>query len=89
MGYSFEAINGIQVDPDKIDESSETISELDEVSWVVVTTGAYDIFAWIAVESAKDLGNFLRDKLGSVSGVRRTETFVNLAVKKRSYRVSI
>ena len=89
LGYSSEAIVGIQVDPDKIDESSETISELDGVSWVVVTTGAYDIFAWIAVESAEDLGNFLRHNLGFVSGVRRTETFVNLAVKKRSYGVSI
>ena len=89
LGYSSEAIVGIQVDPDKIDESSQTISELDGVSWVVVTTGAYDIFAWIAVESAEDLGNFLRHNLGFVSGVRRTKTFVNLAVKKRSYGVSI
>ncbi|MDP6454557.1 MAG: Lrp/AsnC family transcriptional regulator [SAR202 cluster bacterium] len=89
LGYSSEAIVGIQVDPDKIDDASETISDLDGVSWVVVTTGAYDIFACIAVESAEDLGNFLRHKLGSVTGVRRTETFVNLAVKKRSYGVSI
>ena len=89
LGYSSEAIVGIQVDPDKIDESSQTISELDGVSWIVVTTGAYDIFAWIAVESAEDLGNFLRHNLGFVSGVRRTKTFVNLAVKKRSYGVSI
>ena len=89
LGYSSEAIVGIQVDPDKIDDASETISDLDGVSWVVVTTGAYDIFAWIAVESAEVLGNFLRHQLGSVTGVRRTETFVNLAVKKRSYGVSI
>ena len=88
MGYSSEAIVCIQVDPDEIDESSDTISELDGVSWVVETTGAYDIFAWITVDSAEDLGNFLRHKLGSVSGVRRTETFVNLAVKKHSYGVS-
>ena len=89
MGYSSEAIVGIQVDPDKIDEASEAISELDEVSWVVVTTGAYDVFVWIAVESAGVLGDFLRNKLASVNGVRRTETFVNLAVKKRSYGVSV
>jgi len=89
MGYSSEAIVGIQVDPDKIDDASETISKLDEVSWVVITTGAYDMFVWIAVESAGDLGNFLRHKLGSINGVRRTETFVNLAVKKRSYGVSV
>ena len=88
LGYSPEAIVCIQVDPDKIDESSDTISELDGVSWVVETTRAYDIFAWITVESAEDLGNFLRHKLGSISGVRRTGTFVNLAVKKHSYGVS-
>jgi len=89
LGYSSEAIVGIQVDPDKIDEASETISELDGVSWVVVTTGAYDIFVWITMESSADLGSFLRQKLGTVAGVRRTETFVNLAVKKRGYGVSV
>jgi Lrp/AsnC family transcriptional regulator for asnA, asnC and gidA len=89
MGYSSEAIVGIQVDPDKIDESAEVIANLDEVSWVVVTTGAYDVFAWIAVESSESLGNFLRHKLAAIEGVRRTETFVNLAVIKRSYGVSV
>jgi Lrp/AsnC family transcriptional regulator for asnA, asnC and gidA len=85
MGYSSEAIVGIQVDPDKIDESAEVIANLDEVSWVVVTTGTFDVFAWIAVQSSEGLGNFLRNKLAAVEGVRRTETFVNLSVIKRSY----
>mgnify|MGYP001124085256 CR=1 FL=1 len=89
MGYSSEAIVGIQVDPDKIDESAEVIANLDEVSWVVVTTGTFDVFAWIAVQSSEGLGNFLRNKLAAVEGVRRTETFVNLSVIKRSYGVSV
>ena len=88
LGYSSEAIVGIEVDPDKIDSASEIVSELDEVSWVVVTTGAYDIFAWIALGSAEDLGNFLRYKLAAVNGVRHTETFVSLAVSKRGHTVS-
>jgi Lrp/AsnC family transcriptional regulator for asnA, asnC and gidA len=80
---------GIQVDPSIIDQVADAVSALVEVSWVVVTTGAYDIFAWVEVQSAEDLGIFLRRKLGAISGVRRTETFVNLAIKKPAHGVSI
>ena len=35
MGYNSEGLIGIQVDPDKIDQVAEELSELDEVTWVV------------------------------------------------------
>ena len=89
MGYSSEAIVGILVELSVIDEVAEAVSTLDEVSWVVVTTGAYDIFAWVEVQSAEELGIFLRRKLGAISGVRRTETFVNLAIKKPPHGVTV
>ena len=60
-----------------------------QVSWVSVTTGAFDIFAWATLQSAEALGIFLRTKVGAIPGVRRTETFVNLSVKKRGYGVSL
>ena len=89
MGYSSEAIVGILVEPSVIDEVAEAVSTLDEVSWVVVTTGAYDIFAWVEVQSSEEMGLFLRRKLGPISGVRRTETFVNLAIKKPEHGVAV
>ena len=89
MGYSSEAIVGILVEPSFIDEVAEAVSTLDEVSWVVVTTGAYDIFAWVEVQSSEEMGLFLRRKLGPISGVRRTETFVNLAIKKPEHGVAV
>lgn len=89
MGYSSEALIGVQVDPDKVDQVADDLAELEEVNWVAVTTGAYDIFAWAALQSAQTLGIFLRTKIGTIPGVRRTETFVNLAVKKRGYGVAI
>ena len=89
MGYASEALVGIQVDPDKIDQVSDDIRTLDEVNWVAVTTGAYDVFAWATLHSPETLGIFLRTKIGTIPGVRRTETFVNLAVKKRGYSVSV
>jgi len=62
MGYKSEALIGIQAEPQMIDEVAEAIAELNEVSWLVVTTGGYDIFAWVAVASSEELGSFLSRK---------------------------
>ncbi len=89
MGYASEALVGVQADPDKIDQVAEDLAGLDEVDWVTITTGAYDIFAWAALQSGEALGIFLRTKVGTIPGVRRTETFVNRSVKKRGYGISV
>ena len=88
-GFSAEALIGVQVDPEKVDEVSRAVSSLEEVSWVAITTGAYDIFAWATLESSESLGLFLRTKLGTIRGVRRTETFVSLSVEKRGYGLAV
>jgi|ETNmetMinimDraft_13_1059891.scaffolds.fasta_scaffold67885_1 Lrp/AsnC family transcriptional regulator for asnA, asnC and gidA len=82
MGYKSEALIGIQAEPQMIDEVAEAIAELNEVSWLVVTTGGYDIFAWVAVASSEELGSFLSRKIGPIAGVSRSEAFMNLAIKK-------
>jgi Lrp/AsnC family transcriptional regulator for asnA, asnC and gidA len=89
MGLESQALVGVQVDPEKVDQVADDLSNLDEVKWVAVTTGSYDVFAWAALPSAEALGIFLRTKVGTVPGVRRTETFVNLSNKKRGYGVII
>ena len=89
MGYGSEALIGVQVNPDKIDQVADDLAALEEVNWVAITTGTYDIFAWATLQSSEALGIFLRTKAGLIPGVRRTETFVNLAVKKRGHGLAI
>jgi Lrp/AsnC family transcriptional regulator for asnA, asnC and gidA len=89
MGLESQALVGVQVDPDKVDQVADDLSDLEEVKWVAITTGSYDVFAWSALPSAEELGIFLRTKVGTIPGVRRTETFVNLSNKKRGYGVII
>ncbi len=88
MGYQSQALVGVQVDPDKVDRVADALAELTEISWVAVTTGTYDLFAWATLQSAEALGIFLRTKVGVIPGVRRTETFVNLD-KKRGLAVAV
>ena len=85
LGYATTALIGLQTGPGKSDSVAEAIATLDEVHYVAVTTGAYDVFIWVGVESAESLGTFLQTKIGVIEDVQRTETFINLAIKKRTY----
>ena len=85
MGYGTAALIGIQTDPGGVDEVADAMAALEEAHYVAISTGAYDIFAWVGVESPERLGTFLRTQVGTIAGVRRTETFVNLSIKKRTY----
>ena len=89
LGYNTEALVGIQVDPDKIDDVARQLAGLRESAWVSVTTGSFDIFSWVTLPSSEDLGNFLKSEVGTIPGVRRTETFVNLTVLKRNYGINL
>ena len=89
MGYASEALIGVQVDPDKVDDVTDDLAQLEETNWVSITTGAFDIVTWVTLDSSEALGIFLRTKVGIIPGVKRTETFVTLAVKKRGYGITI
>ena len=84
LGYATTALVGLQTGPGMSDTVAESLASLPESHYVAVTTGSYDVFVWAGLESAESLGNFLRTKVGVIEGVQRTETFVNLSVKKRT-----
>ncbi len=83
LGYESEVLIGIQVAAAKVDEVADALAEMDEVNWVSITTGSYDVFAWATLRTSEALSIFLRTKVGTISGVNKMETFINLAIKKR------
>ena len=89
MGYESQVIIGLQVDADKVDDVADALSEMDEVSWVSVTTGSFDIFSWASVKSFDELSDFLRTRVGRIEGVKKMETFLTLESKKREYGINM
>ena len=85
LGHGTTALVGVQTRRGKADDVAEALARLEEVHYVAVTTGAFDVFLWVGLESVQRLGDFLHTKVGPVEGVQRTETFVNLAIRKRDY----
>ncbi len=58
---------------------------LDEVSYVVVTAGSFDVMVEVVCEDDEHLLRVLNDRIRTIDGVRSTETFVYLTLAKQSY----
>jgi Lrp/AsnC family transcriptional regulator for asnA, asnC and gidA len=84
LGYHTSAFIGLQVDPARVEAVASVLSALPETEHVAITTGSYDIFIWVNLESSEALAAFLHHRVGTVEGVRQTETFVSLETRKRS-----
>ncbi len=85
LGYGTSALIRVQTSPGKSDSVAEALATLEEVEYSVVTTGSYAVFIWVVAESVEQLGNLLHTKVGGIDGVQKTQTFLNLSIKKRAY----
>ena len=75
---------GVRVDG-HLDPVVDAISALDEVSYVVVTAGSFDVMVEVVCEDDEHLLRVLNDRIRTIDGVRSTETFVYLTLAKQSY----
>lgn len=85
MGYKTMAMIGLRVDGSKLLEAAERISKLDEVIYLVVTSGRFDIFAEVVCRDQDHLLEFITDKLSTIDGVRESESFMHLKIVKEVY----
>ena len=84
LGYHLSAVIGLRTEPARTKSVATELAALSETEHVAVTTGRYDVLAWVNVVDAEALLDFLQHKAGRVDGVRETETFVVLDSPQRS-----
>jgi len=85
MGFHTVALIGIKADGRRLREIAHHIAAFDEVIYLVLTTGTYDILVEVVCRDNAHLLEFLTDRLHTVEGVRDTETFVYLDIVKEVY----
>ena len=85
MGYKTMAMIGIRVDGSKLLNVAERISKLEEVIYLVVSSGRFDIFAEVVCRDHEDLLRFITEKLSTIAGVRESESFMHLKIIKEVY----
>ena len=85
MGYKMMALIGIRVDSQKLMQAAEQIAGLEEVIYLILTSGSYDLFAEVICRDHDHLLRFLSKSLYLVDGVRESESFIHLKIVKEVY----
>jgi len=84
-GMDTVAITGLHVERHKIREAVAHLMAMDEVRYVAVTTGTFDLIVEIVLPNNDDLHQFLVEKLAGVPGVGASDTWLVLRIHKQSY----
>ena len=84
VGFQRQAMIGLRVSGD-MTEVAETLSGMDEVSYVVTTAGSFDVLAEVVCEDDDHLLELLTKRIRTIEGVLATETFVYLKLNKQLY----
>ena len=85
MGFKTMAIIGIRADGTKLLNVAEKISGLEEVIYLVISSGRFDFFAEVVCRDHEDLLRFITEKLSTIDGVRESESFIHLKIFKEVY----
>ena len=85
MGYKTMAMIGIRVDGSKLLDVAEKISKLEEVIYLVISSGRFDLFAEVVCRDHGDLLRFITEKLSTIGGVRESKSFIHLKIVKEVY----
>ena len=86
MGFQQPALIGFKVEAGRLEEIAEQIATLDEVTYLVVTAGRYDLVCEVVCEDNDHLLRVMTDRLADIRGIRSTETLVELRFVKESYQ---
>ena len=86
MGFQQPALIGLKVEPGKLEIIAEQIAALDEVTYLVVTAGRFDLVCEVVCEDNDHLLRVLTDRFAEIEGIRSTETLVELRFVKESYQ---
>jgi len=84
LGFARQAMIGIHAEG-ALEPIADELSAMDEIEYVVITAGSFDLLAEVLAESDAHLLEVLSSRIRSIEGVRSTESFVYLKLCKQTY----
>ncbi|MEU7106728.1 Lrp/AsnC family transcriptional regulator [Streptomyces stramineus] len=84
VGFRRQAMVGVNVEGD-LDPVADALTAMDEVEYVVVTAGSFDLLIEIVCEDDDHLLATINKRIRTLPGVRSTESFVYLKLRKQTY----
>ena len=84
LGFARQAMIGIKAEG-ALEPIADALAEMDEIDYVVITAGGFDLLAEVVCESDEHLLEVLSNRIRAIPGVLRTESFVYLRLRKQTY----
>ena len=84
LGFARQAMIGIRVEG-PLDKVADQLADMSEIDYVVITAGSIDLLAEVVCESDEELLEIVANRVRTLPGVRSTETFVYLRLRKQTY----
>lgn len=85
IGFDRLALIGIKCALGRAREVCEELSKLSETSYVVLTTGQFDVMVEVVCRDIAHYTEFLHELLPKIDGITGTETFFVLEAHKLAY----
>jgi Lrp/AsnC family transcriptional regulator for asnA, asnC and gidA len=83
LGFSRQLMVGVKCEGD-LEEAADELAAMEEIDYVVITAGSFDILLELVSESDERLLELL-GRIRAVPGVISTESFVYLKLRKQTY----
>ncbi len=84
LGFSRQALIGVRATGD-LAPVADALVAMEEVDYVVVAAGSFDILAEVVAESDEHLLDIVSKRIRAIPQVLSTETFVYLKLRKQTY----
>jgi Lrp/AsnC family transcriptional regulator, regulator for asnA, asnC and gidA len=84
VGFHRQAMVGINVEGD-VEPIAEQLAGMEDVDYVVLTAGSFDLLVEVVCEDDDHLLETVNKRIRTIPGVRATESFVYLKLRKQTY----
>ena len=84
VGFARQAMIGIRAQGN-LEPLVAALSAMEEVDYVVITAGSFDILAEVVCEDDEHLLTLLDERIRTLEGVQSTESFLYLRLAKQTY----
>jgi len=84
LGFARQAMIGIRAHGE-LEPVADKLAAMDEVDYVVITAGSFDLLAEVVCESDEHLLEVLSHRIRAIDNVVSTETFMYLKLRKQTY----
>jgi Lrp/AsnC family transcriptional regulator, regulator for asnA, asnC and gidA len=84
LGFARQAMIGVRAQGE-LEPIADQLAKMEEVDYVVITAGSFDLLAEVVCESDEHLLEVLSHRIRTIKGVVSTETFMYLKLRKQTY----